>query len=159
RGGQAVIAAQHLATPHFDWLAVAPPLSLFGAAIVIVLGRALIRHDPRVRQASLLTAVAGVALASLFVAFQWGFVHGDGPYQAIAGTIAIDGFAVSAQSIVLAATLLALLISAGYLHREKLETPEYLVLMLCSATGMLLMVTANDLITVFLSLEILSIAL
>jgi len=47
----------------------------------------------------------------------------------------------------------------GYLRRENLESPEYFALMLCSATGMLLMASANDLITIFLSLEILSIAL
>ena len=148
-----------IAHPPFDWFAIAPPLCLFVAALVIVLGRSLIRHDPRVRDASMLTAVAGVLASGVFVAVQWGFVHGDGPWEAIKGTIAIDGFAVFAQSVVLAATLLALLISAGYLKREGLETPEYLALMLCSATGMMLMVTANDLITVFLSLEILSIAL
>ena len=49
--------------------------------------------------------------------------------------------------------------SAGYLRREHLESPEYFALMLCSATGMMLMASANDLITIFLSLEILSIAL
>jgi NADH-quinone oxidoreductase subunit N len=152
-------ASDTIVHPPIDWFAIAPPLALFAAAVVIVLARSLIRHDPRVRTASILTAVAGVMVSGVFVAAQWGFVHSDGPYQAIKGTVAIDGFAVFAQSVVLAATLLALLISAGYLNRERLETPEYLVLMLCSATGMMLMVTANDLITVFLSLEILSIAL
>jgi NADH-quinone oxidoreductase subunit N len=132
---------------------------LFVAAIVIVLGRSLIRHDSRVRHAALFTAVAGVLASGVFVLVQWTFVNDDGPYQAIKGTVAVDGFAVFAQSIVLVATLLAVLISAGYLHRENLETAEYLVLMLCSATGMMLMVAANDLITVFLSLEILSISL
>ena len=63
------------------------------------------------------------------------------------------------QSVILVATLLALLLSAGYLRRENLETPEYFALMLCSATGMMLMASANDLITIFLALEILSIAL
>ena len=51
------------------------------------------------------------------------------------------------------------MLSAGYLKREGLEVPEYFALMLCSATGMMLMASANDLITMFLSLEILSIAL
>ena len=73
--------------------------------------------------------------------------------------VAVDGFAVFAQTVVLVATLLALLLSVGYLKREHLEGPEYFALMLCSATGMMLMTTANDLITIFLSLEILSIAL
>ena len=73
--------------------------------------------------------------------------------------VAVDGFAVFAQMVVLIATFLALLLSSSYLKREHLEGPEYFALMLCSATGMMLMTSANDLITVFLSLEILSIAL
>ncbi len=145
--------------PSIDWFAIAPPLALFASAIVIVLGRSLIRHDPRVHEASLLTAITGIAASGLFVGFQWAFVHGDGPYEAIGGMVAVDGFAVFVQSVILGATLLAVLLSAGYLKREGLEGPEYLVLMLCSATGMMLMASANDLITTFLALEILSIAL
>ena len=47
----------------------------------------------------------------------------------------------------------------GYLRREQVEGPEYHALLLLSASGMLLMTSANDLIVVFLALEILSIAL
>jgi len=86
-------------------------------------------------------------------------VHSNGPYQALSGLVAVDGFAVFVKSVILGATLLALLLSGGYLRREHLESPEYFALMLCSATGMMLMASANDLITIFLSLEILSIAL
>lgn len=145
--------------PPVDWFAVAPEVALFAAAVVIVLGRSLIRHDPRVREASLLTAITGIAASGVFVGIQWGFVHGKGPYQAISGMVAVDGFAVFVQTVILGATLLAVLLSAGYLEREGLEGPEYLVLMLCSATGMMLMASANDLITTFLALEILSISL
>ncbi len=148
-----------IAHPPIDWFSILPVVALFASAIMIVLGRALIRHDPRVHEASLLTAVAGIAASGVFVGIQWAFVHGDGPYQAINGAIAVDGLAVFVQTVILGATLLAVLLAAGYLKREGLEGPEYLVLMLCSATGMMLMATANDLITVFLSLEILSISL
>jgi NADH-quinone oxidoreductase subunit N len=142
-----------------DWFAIAPEIALFGAAILIVILRSVVRHDPRVPAVSMLIAIAGVATSAVFTGVQWGFVHGNGPYQALSGLVAVDGFAVFVKSVILGATLLALLLSGGYLRRENLETPEYLALMLCSATGMLLMASANDLITIFLSLEILSIAL
>ena len=151
-----------------DWFAIAPEIALFGAAVLIVILRAVRRHDPRVHLASMGIAIAGVATSAVFTGVQWGFVHGNGPYQAFVGTttagkltglVAVDGFAVFVQSVILGATLLALLLSYGYLHRENLESPEYFALMLCSATGMLLMASANDLVTIFLSLEILSISL
>jgi NADH-quinone oxidoreductase subunit N len=150
---------QPIAHPSIDWFAIAPELALFGAAIIITLGRSLIRHDPRVNDAALLTAIAGVLASAIFVWIQWNFVDDNGPYEAIKGMVAVDGFAVFIEVVLLGATFLALLLSAGYLRRERLEAPEYFVLMLCSATGMMLMASANDLITVFLSLEILSIAL
>ncbi len=154
-----MIAAAEIAHPPVDWFAIAPEIALFGAAILIVIVRSVVRHDPRVRQASLWIGLAGVAVSGVFTGVQWGYVHSNGPYEAMAGLVAVDGFAVFVMTVVLGATLLALLLSAGYLRRENLESPEYFALMLCSATGMMLMASANDLITIFLSLEILSIAL
>ena len=61
--------------------------------------------------------------------------------------------------IVVIATALALLVSVAYLRREQLEAPEYLALLLFSGLGMVIMTTANNLIVVFLALEILSIPL
>ena len=146
-------------TPSIDWFAIAPDLVLFGAAILIVLARALLRHRSWLAEASLFVACIGVLVSGVFVYVQWHIVDRDGPYQAIAGMVAVDGFAVFVMTVVLIATLLALFLSAGYLDRENLEGPEYYALMLCSATGMMLMASANDLIIVFLALEILSIAL
>jgi len=154
-----VIAAAEIAHPPVDWFAIAPEIALFGSAILIVIVRSVVRHDPRVRTASLWIALAGVAVSGVFTGVQWSYVHSNGPYEAMAGLVAVDGFAVFVMTVVLGATLLGLLLSAGYLRRENLESPEYFALMMCSATGMMLMASANDLITIFLSLEILSIAL
>ncbi|HEV7526277.1 MAG TPA: NADH-quinone oxidoreductase subunit N [Acidimicrobiia bacterium] len=156
-----MIAAVAPAIAHspVDWFAIAPEIALFGAAIAIVVLRSVVRHDPRVPVASMFIAIAGVVVSGVFTGVQWGYVHGNGPYQALSGLVAVDGFAVFVKSVILGATLLALLLSGGYLRRENLESPEYFALMLCSATGMMLMASANDLITIFLSLEILSIAL
>jgi len=151
--------AAPIPVPSIDWFAIAPDICLFGAALVIVLVRSLVRHHPKVHEISLITAITGVATSAVFVAVQWNFIQDDGPYEALRGMVAVDGFAVFAMTVVLIATLLALLLSSSYLKREGLEGAEYFTLMLCSATGMMLMVSANDLVTIFLSLEILSIAL
>ena len=54
--------------------------------------------------------------------------------------------------------ILAALLADGYLRREDLEGPEAYVLLLLSASGGVIMASANDLIVMFLGLEILSIA-
>ena len=53
----------------------------------------------------------------------------------------------------------AVLLASRYIDRERLDGPEYLTLMLLSSAGMVAMASANDLITVFVALEIVSIPL
>ena len=82
-----------------------------------------------------------------------------GPQVTIAGAIAFDGFAVFIQITVAIAMLLTALVGDGYLRREGVEGPEFHVLAMMSASGAMMMGAANDLIVVFLGLEIMSIAL
>src|SRR5581483_8812120 len=77
----------------------------------------------------------------------------------IAGAVRVDTFGIFLGVVVLVATTMALFLAASYLKREGLEAPEYYALMLLSAGGMLVMTTANDLIVVFVALELLSIPL
>jgi NADH-quinone oxidoreductase subunit N len=153
-------ATTDLATPAIDWLAVAPVIALSAAAVAIVLLRALVRKAGWVYDASLLIAFVGVAVSAVFLAEQWARIRDVGNYQAIAGMVAVDGFAVFLGVVILIATALVLLLSSEYLPRHGFESrPEYVALLLFSATGMLMMTTANDLIIVFLALETLSIPL
>ena len=82
-----------------------------------------------------------------------------GPSVTIAGAIAFDGFDVFIQIAVSIAMLLTALVGDGYLQREGIEGPEFHVLAMVSASGAMMMGAANDLIVIFLGLEILSIAL
>ena len=101
-----------------------------------------------------------VSIAALVAAlFQWDQVATHGPKVTIAGAIAFDGFDVFIQIMVSIAMLLTALIGDGYLRREGVEGPEYHVLAMMSASGAMMMGAANDLIVVFLGLEIMSIAL
>ena len=59
--------------------------------------------------------------------------------------------------IILISGLLTLLLSGSYVKRERFPVGEYCSLLLISMIGMLFMAGANDLITVFLGLEIMSI--
>ncbi len=148
-----------LPVPNIDWVSISPELCLFAAALAIVMLRSIVRRSPRVFDASLLIAVAGIAASGVCTAVVWHVVRQDGPYQAISGMVAVDGFSVFIRVVVLIATLLSVLLSSVYLVRERLDGPEYLALMLLSAAGMMIMAAANDLVVVFLALEILSIAL
>jgi NADH-quinone oxidoreductase subunit N len=151
--------------PKVDWLAVGPEVALIAAALVLVMIAAFNRGRRDLSTEYLIIGLGGVAASALITVKQWSVVFcgscgPDGaPYQTLSGMVAVDGFAVFARTVILAATVLGLLVSQGYLRREEVEGPEYHSLLLLSASGMLLMTSANDLIVVFLALEILSIAL
>jgi NADH-quinone oxidoreductase subunit N len=77
---------------------------------------------------------------------------------AFGGMVIIDGFAVYFRVLVLAVAMLIVLISIGYLRREGAESGEYYALLLYSVAGQCMMAAANELIVVFIGLEISSIA-
>jgi NADH-quinone oxidoreductase subunit N len=70
-----------------------------------------------------------------------------------------DRFAIGLDLIVLISTALAIFVSINYIPQITDQIGEYYALLLLSASGMMMMGTATDLIVVFLALEILSLAL
>ena len=81
------------------------------------------------------------------------------PVLTAGGSVAFDGIAVMTRLTVLVTTLLVLLFSHGYLRERGIARGEYEPLVLLSAVGMMLLGAANDAITLFVALEILSISL
>jgi NADH-quinone oxidoreductase subunit N len=71
--------------------------------------------------------------------------------------IRIDPFSSFAICVVAGASILACLLSIAYLMELHINHAEYYALILLATSGMMLMVAAVDLITVFLGLELLSI--
>jgi NADH-quinone oxidoreductase subunit N len=127
--------------------------------VLIVLARALLRRRPAATAVTYVLAAIGVLTTAALLVWQWNDVQDHGAIGTMGGMVRVDPFAVFLGIVVVIATTLSLLVAVAYLRREALEVPEYVALMLFSATGMLVMTTANDLIVVFIALEILSIPL
>jgi len=77
---------------------------------------------------------------------------------AFSNLLIVDGFATYFRILVISIGIFGVLSSYAYLDKEKAETSEYHALMLFSVAGQCLMVAANDLIMIFIGLEISSIA-
>jgi NADH-quinone oxidoreductase subunit N len=99
------------------------------------------------------TAVAGVLIALLANGYLLEF---DVPVRS--GMIAMDSFRVAMNFVILGATVLALLLAFDYLRREGLDIGEFYFLVLMAAIGMMLLAGSRDLIVVFVSLELMSLA-
>ncbi|MDQ6797144.1 MAG: NADH-quinone oxidoreductase subunit N [Actinomycetota bacterium] len=151
---------QTVELPSIDYANFAPELVLVIGALVLLTGGTFLRRR-RVGSAYAIFTMLTGAGALVSTAFLWHRVsggHGQAT-TAVADAIVVDGFSVFFAVIICCAVVLGALLSDDYLRREELDGPEYYVLMLLSASGGLLMAAANDLIVVFLGLEILSIAL
>lgn len=82
-----------------------------------------------------------------------------GPTGLFNGMMVSDRFSNFFNIVFLASAGLTTLASFRYLDREKLQLPEYYILVLFSALGMMLMTAATDLIVIFISLEIMSLSI
>src|SRR5207244_3332520 len=72
--------------------------------------------------------------------------------------IAVDDFRLVVDWLLLGATALTVVLSFDYLERERLLAPEYFVLLVFATLGMMLMAGGDDLIVVFLGLELMSVS-
>ena len=72
--------------------------------------------------------------------------------------IAVDDFRFVVDWLLLGTAALTVLVSFDYLERERLLVPEYHALLLFATLGMMLMVGGEDLMVVFLGLELMSVA-
>ncbi|MBA2282471.1 MAG: NADH-quinone oxidoreductase subunit N [Actinomycetota bacterium] len=155
--------AEPIVTPSIDWAALAPILSLVGAACVLLVVDALSLRKPRAGGYAFFTVLAAVASIITAVPLWREVTDPDrGPFTilqgALGGALGIDGFSVFFMFAMAASVILAALLADGYLRREGLDGPELYALVLLSASGGMVMASANDLIVTFLGLEILSIA-
>ncbi len=78
---------------------------------------------------------------------------------AFGGMFVTESFAVVMKVIVLTGASIAVLMSMQYAQREKIARFEYPVLMLFSTLGMMLMLSANDLMALYLAIELQSLPL
>jgi NADH-quinone oxidoreductase subunit N len=141
------------------WSAVAPILVLVGGALLLLVTDALTRRKPLNGSYALVTVVtAGAAIASAVPLWQRVQDVDRGPFSTLAQAVGVDGFSVFATFVLGAAVILGALLLDGWLRREGMDGAEPYVLMLLSASGGVMMASANDLIVMFLGLEILSIA-
>ncbi len=151
-------SAGSITVPPIRWLSILPVVIMIGGAVVLLGVASLVRRPLRVTVSTVATVViSGSALGAAL--WQWSDVQDHGPHTYIAQAVVMDGFSVLVTMLVSVAMLLIALVADGYLRREGIQGAEFHVLAMVSAAGAMVMGIANDLIIVFLGLEILSIAL
>lgn len=151
-----------LVTPEISWVAIAPEILLaLGAAAVLLVE---VQWKPTTRVLGVIAATA-LVLAAGFTVWQW-IQAGDAvtlgsPAELIvfSGLVVMDGFAVFGRFALLAVTAFGLLAGWRYLVGLGRRGAEAIALVLLATAGFSIMVAANNLVMMFLGLEVGSIAL
>jgi NADH-quinone oxidoreductase subunit N len=103
-----------------------------------------------------------ISVAAIFVLMGAGLLIARHPPVAqtlFNGSFVDDGFARFMKVLTLFGSAFAILLSLDYMRRERIMKFEYPVLILLSTAGMMLSISANDLISLYLALELQSLAL
>ncbi len=129
-----------------------PLLIVVGTGMLVLLLDLLPPHDSKAHLATV--ALAGLVAALLTTLLRWGR---EG--RVFNDMVILDRYALFFHVVVCYAAALVVLLSLDYLRRNGAESGEYYALLLFSATGMILLAAAGDLIVVFLALELMSLSL
>ena len=132
---------------------ILPEILLALFAIFALLGGVYTGKDGVASTLVWLTSAAMVALAA------WIGLTGEGTNVAFNGMFSDDGFSRFAKVVILLSTASVLIMGEGYMSKRGLLRFEYPILVALSVVGMMMMVSAGDLMALYMGLELQSLAL
>lgn len=138
-----------------NWVSTLPGLLLALWTLLLVLADLFIPPERKWWTPALACVGLGISFAvNLFV-----YSPPESEQVAFYGMFVADAFSGFLNAVILVATLISILMSWDYLNRADIHRGEYYILALLSSAGAMFMVGANDLVIVFIALELLSIPL
>ena len=139
--------------PHIDWAATSPLVALLGGGLVVLMAGLMPGRAAREQGVPLLTLAAfGAAIGCAI--WQWGTSQ-----DVVAHSLALDRLTLLATLLVSAAGIAATLLAWRSRAAKEIAHGEFFSLLLTSAAGMLVLAAAENLVTTFVGLELLSLPL
>ncbi|MCJ8164336.1 NADH-quinone oxidoreductase subunit N [Pontibacter sp. E15-1] len=133
-----------------DFLHLMPLLILTFAALIIMLVIAAWRNH------KIIYAITAISFVAAFLSL---YELQDVQAYAIAPLFVIDGFAVFYIGLILLASLLISMLSYAYFEQREEQKEEYYILLILSSLGACTLVISTHFASLFLGLEVLSVAL
>ena len=133
-------------------LVLATPELLLGIGAMVLLMVGVFMGETSTR------IVTGLSVALIVLAGIW-LIWSPGEGEAFHGAFVMDPFARLMKILVLIGSGVAIAMSVGFARLENFDRFEYPILVVLATLGMLLMVSANDLIALYLGLELQALSL
>ncbi|MFL6254660.1 MAG: NADH-quinone oxidoreductase subunit N [Pyrinomonadaceae bacterium] len=151
------LAVIHPSAPDVNFGILLPELILSVVGVVVMLVDAFTRRLSQ-RWVTGAISLAGLAASTVAVLWLWGGADGRVPGSAWDGMVVLDPLRLSFTLVFIVVAALTVLVSMIWVEWEGLPAGEFHTLLLFATVGMMLMAAGNDLVMLFLGLEILSIA-
>ncbi len=135
---------------HSSFDAIVPMLCVTAGALVVMLAEAWRETDERMP----LGVLGTIALVSSAAGLRLLWNRNTASFNVIVA----DNFGIFVSLILVAVGLLTILFSSQVVERDGIPAGEYYAIMLFGIVGMMMMAMANDLLVIFIALEILSLA-
>ena len=137
-----------------DLQLIAPELILTTCACVALVMEVILPY--RKSKMTAYFSLIGIALAFVSLAMQWWYMGPSLPFDGFYGMVRIDGFALLFKGIFLISAALAIGISTRFLDIEGEQHGEYYALVLFATVGMMFIACGYDLISLYVSLELMA---
>src|SRR5882762_8420554 len=137
-----------------DLLLIAPELILTVCGCIALVMEVVLPY--RKSKLSAYFSLIGIGLAAISLWLLWSANKESLPLDGFYGMVRIDGFALLFQAIFLIAAALAIAISTRFLDIEREQHGEYYALVLFATVGMMFLGCGYDLITLYISLELMA---
>ncbi len=145
--------AAHIAGPYIDWRGLSPMVALTAGGLIVLLVGLLRSEVVRNQVVPALTLATFGATIGLAI---WRF---NDPASIVSGALRIDDLALELDMLFAAAGIATVLLSWRARAPRESGHGEYHALLIFSVLGMAALVSAQNLITLFIGLELLSIPL
>ena len=142
---------------NLDFTLLLPEIILSLAGVLVMLIDAFARRRAQ-RWATGAVSLAGILAAGVATVSLWDSARAASEPAGFGGMVVLDPMRLSFTLVFLVVAALTILVSMIWVEWEGLPAGEFHTLLLFATVGMMLMASGNDLVMLFLGLEILSIS-
>lgn len=137
-----------------DLLSSIPLLIIAGSALLILIVEGIFpKHESKAAE----TIIFYFSILALIAGINFAFADINKNFFIYNNFIKVSNFSALLQIIMMFGVLITVLSSRDYLKKENVNYGEYYSLLFLALLGMMMMVSANDLLIVFIGIELMSI--
>ena len=138
---------------RYDLITALPEMILLGMAMLVLIADLFLKQSSRI-------AIYGLSQLSLLIAAYFTFTtHAPGVGYAFTGAFVDDAMSDVLKLMIYLGTSLIFVYSRQYIQQRGMYRGEFYALVLFSVVGMMIMVSGQNMLTLYIGLELLSLSL